>query len=206
MGRFTDMDEVCDGGVSATPCSYSTNAVQDEYRLPEGMQRIGYDADTQRYTFRDAEGKLFESAPGSRYGELRPAGEIDQATEYTPPADIEERNAVVERDHRTAVRTMLPFALLVFVLLLLLFRATNSGFWGAGLDKTRADDGAAQILDCHDGSRQIQVEKGDTCWDIAQGRGLGVDELLVLKGNEEVDCDRLRIGQGMCVPVGAADV
>jgi hypothetical protein len=198
MGRFTDMDDVWT--VLATPlCSYSTNTIQDEYRLPEGMKRIGYDADTQCYTFRDAEGNFFESAPGSRYGELRPAGHIPQATEYTPPEDMEERNQLVERDHRTAVRTMLPFALLVFVFLLLVFRMTNGGF--SGSDKTRADANAAQVLDCHDGSRQIQIEKGDTCWAFAQERGLGVAELLALGGNEEVDCNRLRVGQGMCVPV-----
>ena len=91
MARFTDMDD-------------------DEHRLPEGMQRIGYDADTQRYTFRDAEGNLFESEPGSRYGVLRPAGfETPQSTSYMPPEDIEERNHAVDRNHREAMRTMLPF-------------------------------------------------------------------------------------------------
>jgi hypothetical protein len=34
------------------------------------MTRVGYDADTQRYTFRDADGSLWESAEGSRYGTL----------------------------------------------------------------------------------------------------------------------------------------
>lgn len=42
----------------------------DEERLPEGMTRIGYDADTETYTFRDADGSIWESAPGSRYGNL----------------------------------------------------------------------------------------------------------------------------------------
>lgn len=42
----------------------------DKERLPEGMTRIGYDADTQVYTFRDATGSLWRGAPGCRYGKL----------------------------------------------------------------------------------------------------------------------------------------
>jgi LysM repeat protein len=174
---------------------------QDEQRLPEGMQRIGYDADTQRYTFRDANGMLYESAPGSRYGDLRPASsDVPQATHYTPPEDIEQRNQSVEQNHREAVRTMLPFALLIFVFLLVVFRVVNGGFgFGGGSDKSLADQAAAQADTCHSGS-QLQVEKGDTCWAIAEDYGLTVDELLRIRGNDEVDCNRLRVGQGICVP------
>ncbi|KAG6374883.1 hypothetical protein JVT61DRAFT_3355 [Boletus reticuloceps] len=53
MGRFSQYDE-------------------DEYRLPEGLQRIAYDADDQCYTFRDRSGRLYQSAPGARYGVLNP--------------------------------------------------------------------------------------------------------------------------------------
>ncbi len=43
----------------------------DEERLPSGMTRVGYDADTQVYTFRDAsDGSYWEGAPGCRYGKL----------------------------------------------------------------------------------------------------------------------------------------
>ena len=45
---------------------------QDAYRLPEGMRRVAYDADTQRYTFRDRSGQLYQSAPGEEYGVLKP--------------------------------------------------------------------------------------------------------------------------------------
>ncbi|EMD90180.1 hypothetical protein COCHEDRAFT_1178620 [Bipolaris maydis C5] len=51
MGRWTDMDS-------------------DAERLPCGFERIGYDADTQTYTFRDADGTIYESEPGNRYGEM----------------------------------------------------------------------------------------------------------------------------------------
>lgn len=33
--------------------------------MPAGMQRIGYDSDTQRYTFRDSDGCIYE---GTEYG------------------------------------------------------------------------------------------------------------------------------------------
>ncbi|SPO03161.1 uncharacterized protein DNG_05843 [Cephalotrichum gorgonifer] len=42
----------------------------DEERLPEGMKRVGYDADTQVYTYRDTDGSYWEGAPGVRYGKL----------------------------------------------------------------------------------------------------------------------------------------
>ena len=42
----------------------------DEERLPEGMRRIGYDADTQTYTYEDSRGVRWEGAPGARYGRL----------------------------------------------------------------------------------------------------------------------------------------
>ncbi|EDR10335.1 uncharacterized protein LACBIDRAFT_317108 [Laccaria bicolor S238N-H82] len=56
MGRWTQYDE-------------------DEARLPEGMQRIGYDADCSRYTFRDKEGNIYQSAPRARYGILTPVSD-----------------------------------------------------------------------------------------------------------------------------------
>ncbi|KAK0479224.1 hypothetical protein IW261DRAFT_1608132 [Armillaria novae-zelandiae] len=45
---------------------------EDSFRLPEGFKRIGYDADTMRYTFTDKHGKLYRSAPGEEYGTLMP--------------------------------------------------------------------------------------------------------------------------------------
>jgi hypothetical protein len=36
------------------------------------MKRVGYDADTQVYTYRDQDGSLWEGSPGQRYGVLNP--------------------------------------------------------------------------------------------------------------------------------------
>jgi len=51
MGRWTQYDE-------------------DDYRLPEGMKRVGYDADSSKYIFRDTGGCLWEGQEGNRYGEM----------------------------------------------------------------------------------------------------------------------------------------
>lgn len=166
------------------------------------MQRIGYDADTQSYTFRDASGALYESASGARYGELtrvgtssgRPTAYEDEASDHPPAStfeEMEERNRAVDKGNREAVRMMLPFALLVIVFMFLLFKLIGLGMW--------ADGNAKQVLDCGEGSHQIEVAKGDTCWKLAEECGLGVEELLGMRGNEGVVCDELRIGMGMCV-------
>jgi LysM repeat protein len=157
------------------------------------MQRVGYDADTQRYTFRSTDGTLYHSAPGSRYGDLTPAG---HDSTYTPE-ETEGRNQVVERNNREAVRMMLPFALLVFASLLVMFKVSNDGLGGGWLSAANSHE---QIVDCHQGSRQVQVEKGDTCWAVAERYGLGVEYLLKIVGNEGIECERLQIGQGICVP------
>ncbi|KAG1856293.1 hypothetical protein C8R48DRAFT_675092 [Suillus tomentosus] len=44
----------------------------DSYRLPEGIKRISYDADTQQYIFRDRSGQLYQNPSGETYGVLRP--------------------------------------------------------------------------------------------------------------------------------------
>ncbi|KAH9873386.1 hypothetical protein J1614_005784 [Plenodomus biglobosus] len=86
MGRYTDEDS-------------------DSQRLPEGFQRIGYDADTSVYTFSGPDGKLYESEPGNCYGELYPAGE---PRPQRSDADLEAANAAIDQDNASAVRTMLP--------------------------------------------------------------------------------------------------
>ncbi|KAF8065291.1 hypothetical protein FPV67DRAFT_1671563 [Lyophyllum atratum] len=52
-----------------------TQFEEDSYRLPEGMKRIGYDADTKVYTFRDRNGALYVGEPEADYGTLTPVTE-----------------------------------------------------------------------------------------------------------------------------------
>ncbi|KAJ4374670.1 hypothetical protein N0V86_007543 [Didymella sp. IMI 355093] len=90
----------------------------DSSRLPEGFQRVGYDADTQVYTFKSPEGELYESAPGNRYGELWPVGQRPRNSQ----ADIEANNEQIERGNLESVRMMLPFALVILVFFVLVLR------------------------------------------------------------------------------------
>jgi hypothetical protein len=49
----------------------SSNFLETDHgRLPEGMKRIGYDHDTERYTYRDQDGSIWQGEPGSQYGKL----------------------------------------------------------------------------------------------------------------------------------------
>ncbi|KAK8240755.1 hypothetical protein HDK90DRAFT_194730 [Phyllosticta capitalensis] len=43
---------------------------EDAYRLPEGMTRVGYDSDEQKYIFRDRSGQEWASRSGEAYGKL----------------------------------------------------------------------------------------------------------------------------------------
>ncbi|KIK35905.1 hypothetical protein CY34DRAFT_811803 [Suillus luteus UH-Slu-Lm8-n1] len=49
---------------------------EDDYRLPEGMKRVCYDADSGRYYFRDSAGLVYEGPVGSRFGVLTLVSEI----------------------------------------------------------------------------------------------------------------------------------
>lgn len=49
MGRWTQYDE-------------------DSYRLPDGVRRTGYDAESGRYRFQDDVGTTYQGAPHARYG------------------------------------------------------------------------------------------------------------------------------------------
>lgn len=68
----------------------------DEERLPDGMTRVGYDADTQTYTYRDADGSLWRGAPGVQYGRLfrvkeatpLPSATVEEAAEGAEPEQV----------------------------------------------------------------------------------------------------------------------
>ncbi|KAJ8522124.1 hypothetical protein ONZ45_g1258 [Pleurotus djamor] len=47
----------------------------DDYRLPDGFKRVGYDADRAVYTFKDRYGRLYEGYPHQEYGTLKPIGQ-----------------------------------------------------------------------------------------------------------------------------------
>lgn len=64
--------------------SYDT----DSYRLPAGMVRSGYDADSQTYFFRDSSGQEYKSASGSEYGRLEKGKWASAMTNLQPPTPM----------------------------------------------------------------------------------------------------------------------
>jgi hypothetical protein len=74
------------------------HSASDAGRLPTGFERVGYDADRQVYRFRDADGHLYESAPGNTYGGL---ARVDP--HHAAPAYFRERatsTPMIPSDHR----------------------------------------------------------------------------------------------------------
>lgn len=151
----------------------------DEERLPEGMRRVGYDADTQRYQYRDEDGSFWEGPEGARYGMLQRAG-----TPRRPLSADEEHT--LKKGNREAWGYMFPFLLLAVVFLLLLFRFLDYG------------SGSAQPLNCPEHSHTYTVKSGDTCWAIATDHGVELTQLTDL--NPGLNCNKLMIGNDICVP------
>lgn len=67
-----------------------TWSLQDAYRLPGGMRRVGYDADKGKYYFKDTGGTLWEGAEGAEFGELKQG-----ASRYSHSIRPESANSVI---------------------------------------------------------------------------------------------------------------
>lgn len=188
----------------------------DEERLPEGMVRIGYDADTQVYTFRDADGGLWEGPPGSRYGSLtkvadapKPPSDLENidveaadGADQPPPYDESEAAQPFLSSHRRQQRwgggdamkrhwraELMPLLNFFFILALFLMGL----FWFLGWMAK-----SSNLSSCGPGSHAHQVQQGETCWSIADMHGIGLDKLK--EANDAIDCDLLRVGSAVCVP------
>ncbi|KAF4980417.1 hypothetical protein FZEAL_3570 [Fusarium zealandicum] len=161
----------------------------DEERLPEGMQRVGYDADSQVYTFRDVDGSYWESAPGNQYGRLSKVGEAHPDAADTEPFLVSDYHE--QPSWRSEMRPFLNFLVLVGLSLMLLF-------WFLYRNPS-SDKPGEPVPECLEGTTSYFVEKGDTCWDIAKKNGLSVDDLL--KSNIGLNCDALAVNTRICLPV-----
>ncbi|KAI0137027.1 hypothetical protein BJ170DRAFT_589978 [Xylariales sp. AK1849] len=194
----------------------------DEERLPEGMTRIGYDADDQTYTYRDTDGSTWESAPGSQYGRLtRVSGppqprDTDGSTRESAPGRQYGRLAGVsgppqprdsfEDDDRegpsppyTIVEPEVSWRhemrpLFNFFLIIGLFLI--GVFFYLRTFAGRRDE--VPTVQCRQGSTSYGIKAGDTCWAIAEIWGSSVEALV--KENKGLDCDNLIIGRILCVP------
>ncbi|KAH6886220.1 peptidoglycan-binding LysM [Thelonectria olida] len=165
----------------------------DEERLPEGMERVGYDADTQVYTFRDVDGSYWEGAPGSQYGHLTKVSEGDADDEdHTTPFLGSGHHSDLP-SWRNDLRPLLNFGVLIGVSLLLLFWFLR---WSAG-------SGEKMEPLCPEGLTSYTVQQGDSCWDIADKHGLTVDDLI--KSNTGLDCKALQADSKICLPESSSN-
>ncbi|KAH7878681.1 uncharacterized protein C8R40DRAFT_781764 [Lentinula edodes] len=175
---------------------------EDSYRLPEGMERIGYDSDSGKYIFRDRDGSVWQGPEGAEYGEMtRVSGSSDQEAQavmeepsvradgYQPLAtDIHSDAPLAFRRpvNANAYRTLAPFFLLIGVVLLLVWKLTHSG-WSTSPSPCPAN-----------ATTPYMIQPGDYCWDIARSHNCTLEELESL--NPAVDCGTLRPGAIVCLP------
>lgn len=160
----------------------------DEERLPENMTRTGYDADTQRYQYQDTtDGSYWEGPPGSQYGILRPVGWTDPRSDEERLLASQEQDRKLEETAREDWRMLLPFFLLCGVFLLgVWWLVGGRDFWREGGT-------------CPKDSYAIKIRADDTCWNIA-GRREDVLEELKHSLKKGVDCDKLQVGDVLCLP------
>ncbi|KAL2259633.1 hypothetical protein VTK26DRAFT_6624 [Humicola hyalothermophila] len=74
----------------------------EEDRLPVGMTVVGYDADEETFTYRDANGTYWGTRPGNRYGDLR---RVDRPLLATVPPRARPYMTRVRYDRHTRVYT-----------------------------------------------------------------------------------------------------
>ncbi|KAI1384796.1 carbohydrate-binding module family 50 protein [Hypoxylon trugodes] len=164
---------------------------EDEERLPEGMQRIGYDADTQTYTFRDADGTIWESAPGNRYGQLHRANATippygDDTHDATDPLHSTSNKPSTSWRHE--MMPLLNWFLLVGLFLLFVFWVIGGTTFTKRVDP----------VTCKEDSSPYKIKSGDSCWAIAEGHHIPLESLL--HENHGLDCDKLAVGGTICIP------
>jgi len=152
---------------------------EPEYRTG-GMERVGYDADSQRYYFQDGD-DLYEGEPGAEMG-----GRMRYIGKAPPPPPP----GAARQNDRLAWRQLASFFLVIGVVMLLVYKYVTSA--SAHLPPVPPP------VACPDGYDRYAVRKGDTCWEIARTHQWTVDELVA--ANKEVDCDKLQIGRELCVP------
>ncbi|KAF8079240.1 hypothetical protein FPV67DRAFT_1403221 [Lyophyllum atratum] len=188
MGRWTQYDE-------------------DAYRLPEGMKRTGYDADTGRYYFQDRDGSIWQGAEGAEFSEMVRVSAAPAATSQDHEDDVEAapptrndgyqplprdaaRISYQNANTNSAYRTLLPFFLIVAVVLLLAWRVLISPALSTPPSA------------CPKHAKAYWVQPGDTCWEIANKHGSTLEVLREM--NSKVDCAALMPGTTICLPVPVA--
>lgn len=68
----------------------------DNERLPDGLSRVGYDADTGTYSYQDSDGRSWEGVPGHRYGALTLVGNSSRTSPFEVPDHMMDDSQVGE--------------------------------------------------------------------------------------------------------------
>ncbi|KAH6660368.1 hypothetical protein BKA67DRAFT_530467 [Truncatella angustata] len=164
--------------------------------VPDGMTRIGYDSDDQTYTFRDADGSIWESAPGTKCSGLHCISGPSAPRDSYEPDDDEQPPPYTANEPlpgaswRVEMMPLFNFFLIIGLFLIGVF------FY---LRKTAGKmDKELEQLQCGNRNVVYTIQAGDTCWDLANIRALTVDELLMENAN--LDCDQMTVGQLICIP------
>lgn len=114
-------------------------------------------------------------------GQLQEGGSVNDVIATDPS---------LEKDIKSSWRMLAPFLLLVCLVPVLAFKLTAMG--------SQAIRSSSVTRDCSlAGVYPIIAQKGDTCWDLAQGHSLSLDELNDL--NEDMNCEKLSIGEVICL-------
>lgn len=183
---------------------------EDDYRLPEGIKRIGYDADTARYYFRDQDGNVWHGAEGSEYGEMTKVDRLpsslvldddenrgDDVEAYASPraqssgyrplsTDLSRPMADQSSINMGSYRTLFPFFLIIAVVLLLIWRLVIS----PGI--------STPTRKCPEGLSSYWAQPGDSCWEISRKNGWSLEQFKEI--NPSVVCDPLMPGTSICLP------
>ncbi|KAF9513162.1 hypothetical protein BS47DRAFT_1393535 [Hydnum rufescens UP504] len=141
----------------------------DSDRLPEGMTRVGYDSDTQQYTFQDDSGLWLGEAGTEFGGEMR----------YIGPAPLRSESPQTSASSSSSYQILLPFFLIIAVFLLLVFRLVS----------TPSSSLKPPPRSCASGGNLYTVVLGDTCWDLALKFGVTVKNIERM--NPGLDCAHL---------------
>lgn len=186
------------------------------------MERVGYDADTQTYTYQDTDGSYWEGAPGARYGNLtrgmfcsfsgypelhlRFANTVCKTVssnynrtstddpESDPLQNTERREG---RNHSDMIDDMEKrdwrlFAPFVVLCCVILLLIFRF-LKGGPAPGTHLEEGTS----CGEHERVYTIRDKDTCYAIAQKYDMSVIELKEI--NEGINCDALRIDGKICV-------
>ncbi|KAH8835034.1 hypothetical protein DL96DRAFT_1702039 [Flagelloscypha sp. PMI_526] len=206
MGRWTQYDE-------------------DEYRLPDGFERIGYDADVGKFYFRDNnDGSVWEGEEGAEFSEMTKISNGASASHSSDDEDEDDidiesgrrgdgyqavaSDPTMARSHPRlpynagAYRTLFPFFIIIGTILLLawkfIIQPSFSHTHGIQCPSfSDVNDGSM-----HNSSAYI-VQPGDTCYEIAKSHHCDWALFAVL--NDGVKCERLMPGTSLCLPTEPTD-